>query len=101
MKRKAIIISIAGKKLTSKEKKLIKKEKPWGVILFKRNIVSLKKTKKLIKNIRFITGDRKYPVMIDEEGGNVCRLSKFLDNRIYSQKFFGDLYSKDKKIGVS
>ena len=39
--------------------------------------------------------------MIDEEGGNVCRLSKFLDNRIYSQKFFGDLYSKDKKIGVS
>ena len=41
MKKKAIIISIKGSDLSTKEKKLIAKEKPWGLILFKRNIKSL------------------------------------------------------------
>ena len=44
MNRKAAIISIKGTKLSSLEKSLLKKEKPWGVILFKRNIVSFKQT---------------------------------------------------------
>ena len=37
MKRKAIITSISGTTLTHKERKLIRNEKPWGIILFKRN----------------------------------------------------------------
>ena len=36
--KKAIIISIKGYKLSKKEKTLLSKEKPWGLILFKRNI---------------------------------------------------------------
>ena len=40
MKKKAIIISIKGIKLTPKEKLLLDKEKLWGLILFKRNIKS-------------------------------------------------------------
>ena len=46
MKRKSIIISISGYSLKKKEKELIKKEKPWGLILFRRNIKSIKQTKK-------------------------------------------------------
>ena len=92
MIRKAIIISISGKVLTSNEKKLITKTKPWGVILFKRNVESHYQTKKLITSIRKAVKDKKYPILIDEEGGNVCRLSNLIDNKIYSQKFFGDLY---------
>ena len=38
MKKKAIIISLNGFYLTSREKTLLKKERPWGIILFKRNI---------------------------------------------------------------
>ena len=41
MKKKAIIISIKGLKLTNKEKLLLANENPWGLILFKRNIKSL------------------------------------------------------------
>ena len=41
MKKKAIIISVKGFSLTQKEKLLFLKEKPWGLILFKRNIKSL------------------------------------------------------------
>ena len=41
MKKKAIIISIKGYKLSKKEKSLLANERPWGLILFKRNIKSL------------------------------------------------------------
>ena len=36
MKRKAVIISLSGTKLTKIEKELIRKQKPWGIILFKK-----------------------------------------------------------------
>ena len=51
MKKKAIIISIKGYNLSIKEKMLIANEKPWGLILFKRNISTLNQTRKLIKSI--------------------------------------------------
>ena len=98
MKRKAIIISISGKSLSKKEKKLIKNEKPWGIILFKRNISNFKQTKKLIKTIRNVIDDKKFPILIDEEGGKVSRLSNFFDNSAYSQNFFGKIYKKNKKF---
>ena len=47
MKKKAIIISLKGKTLSKKEKMLLAKESPWGVILFKRNIYSLKQIQRL------------------------------------------------------
>ena len=58
MKKKAIIISIKGINLTKQEKLLLSKEKPWGLILFRRNINSLIQIKNLIKNIRKYTRDR-------------------------------------------
>ena len=101
MNRKAIIISISGLKLSRKEKYLIKNEKPWGVILFKRNIKSLNQSIKLIESIRKTIKDKKYPILLDEEGGRVTRLSNLFDNSIYSQKYFGKLYEKNKLIGNS
>ena len=98
MKRRAIIISIKGTKLSTNEKKLIIKEKPWGIILFKRNLISFDQAKKLIDSIKKAMNDRKYPILIDEEGGNVSRLSNFLDNKVYTQSFFGNLFKKNKTL---
>ena len=67
MKKKAIIISIKGSRLTPKEKLLLAKERPWGLILFKRNIKSSIQTKKLIKSIRNYVKDKKFPILIDED----------------------------------
>jgi len=100
MIRRAIIISISGKSLTVKEKNIIKKGRPWGIILFSRNIESLNQIKKLITSIRFIIKDKKFPIIIDEEGGQVSRLSKIIDNSIYNQKFFGEIYKKNKNKGL-
>jgi len=101
MIRKAAIISISGPSLTQSEINIFKKEKPWGVILFKRNILSEKKLKKLTSLIKKIMNDQKYPILIDEEGGRVSRLSNFLDNNLYNQKYFGDIYKINKTIGLS
>ena len=99
IKKKAIIISLKGTKLSPKEKKLIICEKPWGIILFKRNISSLDQLKKLITLIKKITKDRKFPILIDEEGGTVSRLSKIIKNN-YSQSFFGKLYEKKRNFAL-
>ena len=101
MIRKAAIVSISGLILTKKEKIILKKEKPWGIILFKRNILSEHQLISLTKNIKKIMKDKKYPILIDEEGGKVSRLSNFLDNSLYNQKFFGDIYRSNKNIGKS
>ncbi len=100
MNRKAIIISISGLKLTSSEKKLFKHPCPWGVILFKRNIKNLNQLKKLILSIRNITKDKNYPIMVDEEGGQVSRLQSIIDNKLFSQRFFGKLFEENKTIGT-
>ncbi len=97
MKKKAIIISIKGYNLSSKEKRLISTEKPWGLILFKRNIKSITQIIDLIKKIRKASKDPKFPILIDEEGFTVSRLGKIF-NHNSSQKLFGDIYKLNPKI---
>jgi len=101
MNKKAIIISIAGKNLTKKETILIKLEKPWGIILFRRNIESFLQLKDLISLIKKITNNNNYPIILDEEGGSVSRLLNFLDNKNFSHKFFGDIFSIKKEISIN
>ena len=100
MIRKAIIISIKGLKLSSKEKTLLSKEKPWGLILFKRNIKSLIQTKILIKSIRNCVKDKKFPILIDEEGSKVSRLRSIINHNI-NANYFGNLYKINKRNAVN
>ena len=100
MINKAIIVSIKGVKLTSKEKLLLAREKPWGLILFRRNIKSYDQVKNLIKNIRKSAKDKKFPIMIDEEGTKVSRLQNILSHN-FSASFFGSFYKIDKKIAIN
>jgi beta-N-acetylhexosaminidase len=96
MKKKAIIISVKGFSLTEKEKLLFLKEKPWGLILFKRNIKSLVQIKFLIKKIRKLTKDKNFPILIDEEGATVSRLRNIINHNI-SASNFGKLYKINDK----
>jgi len=96
-KRKSFITGLKGTKLNEKEIYFLKKYKPWGVILFSRNIKSINQTYKLTSQIKKIFKDENYPILIDEEGGKVSRLNKLIDNSIFSAEFFNNLYIKDKK----
>ena len=95
--RKSFIFGVKGLKLSRKEYLFIKKHKPWGIILFQRNIKNIDQAKKLTSSIKKIFNDPNYPILIDEEGGRVSRLKKIVDNSIFSGKYFGNLYKKNKK----
>jgi len=95
--RRCFITGIKGIKLSKKEVFFLKKYKPWGIILFSRNLKSIHQTKKLTSHIKKLFKDKNYPILIDEEGGRVSRLNKFIDNSIFSAEFFCNLYTKNKK----
>ena len=95
--RRSFITGIRSTNLSVKEKKFIQKYKPWGIILFSRNIKSLKQVKRLTSQIKKIFKDNNYPIMIDQEGGRVNRLKKLFQAEFFTGEFFGKLYIKDKK----
>ena len=95
-KRRAFIVGIKSFQLSKNEIDFLKKYKPWGVILFLRNIKSIKQTKSLTDNIRKIFKDRNYPILIDQEGGRVNRLSNIISFDNLTSEYFGNLYEKDK-----
>ena len=94
---KSFVCGIKGKYLSYNEIKFLKKYMPWGIILFSRNIQSIKQTKILTNSIKRLFNNKNYPILIDEEGGRVTRLKKFIDSSVFSAKYFGDLYKKNNK----
>lgn len=96
-KLRSFICGIKGTQLSIKEINFLKKFRPWGIILFSRNIKTIQQTQLLTKNIKMLFNNNNYPILIDEEGGRVSRLSKFIDSTNFSAEFFGKLYLKDKK----
>ena len=90
--RRAFIVGIKSVKLSQKEKKFLRKYKPWGVILFSRNIINLDQASKLTSSIRKILNDRNYPILIDQEGGRVNRLKNIISFEKLTAEFFGKKY---------
>ena len=95
--RKAFIVGLKSHKLSNGEKIFLKKHKPWGVILFSRNIKSINQTKNLTDDIKKIFKDKNYPILIDQEGGRVNRLNKIISFDNWTSEYFGGLYEKNRK----
>ena len=95
-KRRSFITGIKSTSLSNKEKKFLIKYRPWGIILFSRNIKTIIQIKKLTDEIKKIFSDENYPILIDQEGGRVNRLKKFLNADPLTGEYFGILYKKDK-----
>ena len=95
--RRSFIIGLKSLKLSAKERIFLKEYKPWGVILFARNIKSIKQTSKLTSSIRKIFNDKKYPILIDQEGGRVNRLKNLISFDNLTSEFFGNKYINDLK----
>lgn len=67
-----LVLGVAGPELTLEEAALFRQLQPAGYILFTRNIVSAKQTRKLTDNLRDLSVE--IPVIgIDQEGGRVTR----------------------------
>ena len=86
--RRSFIIGLKSTVLQSTEIRFLRKYKPWGVILFSRNIKSIEQTRKLTDDIKKIFNDKKYPILVDQEGGRINRLSKFINTSKLTGEFF-------------
>ena len=95
--RRSFIIGIKSTKLSNREKNFLRKYKPWGVILFTRNIKDIKQANKLTTSIRKIFNDNKYPILIDQEGGRVNRLRNIISFENLTSEFFGKKFIKKPK----
>ena len=95
--RRSFIVGIKSTKLSYKEKIFLKEYKPWGVILFTRNIKNISQTHFLTNSIRKIFKDKNYPILIDQEGGRINRLKNIISFDNLTSEFFGSKYIKDYK----
>jgi beta-N-acetylhexosaminidase len=74
MSTRAFITGISGLELSAAEREFIRAERPWGFILFKRNVDTPVQVAQLVSELRSAAGNPDAPVLIDQEGGRVQRL---------------------------
>ena len=74
MTRSAAIYGCSGHRLTAEEKALFAEARPWGFILFRRNVDSPEQMRALTDEMRDCIGDADAPVLVDQEGGRVQRM---------------------------
>src|SRR5271168_4670754 len=98
---KAFITGIAGTTLNADERAFIHAERPWGFILFKRNIETPGQVALLVDELKKCTGRTEVPVLIDQEGGRVQRLGPPHWPAYPPGAVFGKLYDIDETLGLS
>ncbi len=95
--RRSFIVGIKSIRLLPKEISFLRKYKPWGVILFSRNIKNIQQTIKLTTSIRKIFNDNNYPILIDQEGGRINRLDNIISFDNLTSEYFGKRFKKNFK----
>src|SRR6185437_1760521 len=72
--RSRAIYGCAGPILAAGERSFFRDARPWGFILFARNIKDPTQVRELVQELRETVDDGNTPVLIDQEGGRVARL---------------------------
>ena len=94
----AAILGCSGPILTPEERTFFRRVKPWGFILFKRNVESPEQVRALVDALRDTVGRPDAPVLIDQEGGRVQRLGPPHWGRYPPGRAFGDLSGNDPLV---
>ncbi len=71
---RAMILGCSGLTLTEAERAFFAEVRPWGFILFRRNVDSPEQVLALTQALRDAIDDPLAPILIDQEGGRVQRL---------------------------
>ena len=100
MQPRAFITGISGPELSAAERAFIAAERPWGFILFKRNIETPAQVAQLVEELKKCTGRAEVPVLIDQEGGRVQRLGPPHWPTYPPGAVFGALYDRDPALGL-
>jgi len=100
MTARAFITGLSGLKLTAQERAFLREARPWGLILFKRNIDDPNQVLELVGEVLHELGGNA-PVLVDQEGGRVQRLGPphwpvYPPGAVYSR-----LYDRDPAVGLA
>lgn len=98
---KQIIVPLQGTKLTPEELDLFSgPNQPFGFILFARNYENPEQLNALTTQLRTVTNRHNCPILIDQEGGRVQRLSHPHFQKFPHASDIGSLFDRDKEKGI-
>src|SRR3954465_13971024 len=101
MNTRAFITGVSGPELNAAEREFIRSQRPWGFILFKRNIETPDQVTRLVSQLRGELGMPDAPVLIDQEGGRVQRLGPPHWPTYPAGAVYGALYDIDPQLGLT
>src|SRR3984893_9243114 len=101
MTARAFITGVSGFSLTADERDFMRAARPWGFILFKRNIDTPAQVTALVTELRESVGEPDAPVLIDQEGGRVQRFGPPHWPIYPAGAVFGTLYDIDRELGLT
>ncbi len=100
MAPRAFISGLSGLTLTVDERAFLREARPWGLILFKRNIQDKYQVTGLIREALHELGGEA-PVLVDQEGGRVQRLGPPLWPAYPPGAAYGRIYDRDPAAGLA
>src|SRR5271163_2272658 len=100
MASRAFITGLAGTAISPEERSFLRSAAPWGLILFKRNVVDPGQVRALTDEFRSICGRDDVPVLVDQEGGRVQRLGPPHWPAYPAGAVYGRLYEHDRALGL-
>jgi beta-N-acetylhexosaminidase len=101
MTTRAFITGISGTELGAAEREFIATAKPWGFILFKRNVEDPAQVSRLTEQLRNALGQADAPILIDQEGGRVQRFGPPHWPAYPPGAVFGRLYDLEPALGLA
>jgi beta-N-acetylhexosaminidase len=95
-----VIFGLEGLSLTRTERDFFKETRPFGFILFGRNIADRQQLQRLTSELRAVTGNDQLPILIDQEGGRVARLQGSQWAAYPPAATFEALYHRNREWGL-
>ncbi|MFM2278794.1 MAG: hypothetical protein RLZZ444_1025 [Pseudomonadota bacterium] len=96
---KAVIFGLSGLVPTREEIAFFRDQRPWGYILFARNLKEAEQISDLVATLKDTSGGDSVPVLIDQEGGRVQRIREPLCPRYPSGADLGAIWKADREKG--
>ena len=100
MTARAFITGLAGQTISASERAFLAETRPWGLIIFKRNIDNPRQVTELVSSFRDILGWQA-PVLVDQEGGRVQRPGPPHWPVSPPGARYAELYDRDKASGLA
>lgn len=100
MAARAFITGLEGLTVSPNERAFLREARPWGLIIFKRNVSSPDQVAELAQSFREIVG-AEAPVLVDQEGGRVQRLGPPHWRAYPPGARYGQLYDRQPEVGIA